>query len=69
MDNALFAFLKIMVDVEVSNSGGELKGFTHLPEVVDRLGKDFRVDMGFGLHYGWAIEGKCSSTSTVHAPP
>ena len=60
MDNAVMAFLKIIVDVENSNRSGALRNYRKLPEMQDRFNRRFRVDMGFGLHYGWAIEGECS---------
>ena len=60
MDNALYAFLKVIVDIENSNRNGALRRYRKLPEMLDRFGGRFRVQMGFGLHFGWAIEGKCT---------
>ena len=57
MNSALFAFLKIIVDIENSNRSGVLRRYSRLPEVRKALGKEFSVQMGFGLHFGWAIEG------------
>ena len=62
MDNALFAFLKVIVDVEnASKRGGPLRAFAKMPEVRQCFGKAYRVQMGFGLHFGWAIEGRCAA--------
>ena len=29
--------------------------------LIQRLGKNYQVQMGFGLHVGWAIEGAIGS--------
>jgi hypothetical protein len=56
-DNALFAFLRIMVDIEKSNKDGSLREYASNPKIMERFPGGFKVKMGFGLHYGWAIEG------------
>lgn len=33
----------------------------------DRLGRQYKVRMGFGLHYGWAIEGTIGSVYKIDA--
>jgi hypothetical protein len=58
-DNALFAFLKIMVDIENSNQRGVLREYGLNPRIRQRFPHGFKVAMGFGLHFGWAIEGRC----------
>jgi hypothetical protein len=58
-DNALFAFLKIMVDIESSNQRGALREYSLNPRIRQRFPHGFKVQMGFGLHFGWAIEGTC----------
>jgi hypothetical protein len=57
MDNALYAFLKIIVDIENSNRRGVLKDYAKHPRIRERFPQGFKVQMGFGLHFGWAIEG------------
>ncbi len=59
MDNALYSFLKIIVDIENSNDHGVLKSYSEHKGIKKRFLHGFRVQMGFGLHYGWAIEGVC----------
>lgn len=58
-DNALYAFMKIVVDIENSNKTGVLARYTTHPKLLERFPQGFKVKMGFGLHHGWAIEGAC----------
>lgn len=64
-DNALFAFMKIIVDIENSNASGVLAAYAHHAKLKERFPDGFKVRMGFGLHYGWAIEG-AGSTQSCH---
>jgi hypothetical protein len=57
MDNALFALLKVIVDIENSNKWGVLKEYARHPKIMERFPGGFKVHLGFGLHFGWAIEG------------
>lgn len=52
-DNALAAFVVIQVAISVSRL---LKKYSSRADLNARM-PDFRVQMGFGLHVGWAIEG------------
>ena len=63
MDNALFAFLKIIVDIDNSNKRGVLKEYARHPKIIERFPAGFKVQLGFGLHFGWAIEGACKEQS------
>jgi hypothetical protein len=56
-DNALYAFMKIVVDIENSNATGVLSKYAKNKKLLDRFPQGFKVRMGFGLHHGWAIEG------------
>ena len=56
-DNALYAFMKIVVDIENNNTSGTLSKYGGNAKLVERFPGGFRVRMGFGLHHGWAIEG------------
>lgn len=55
VDSALTAFLKIRVDLHHANKN-YLKQFNSAPKMVEAFGPDFEVQMGFGMHIGWAIE-------------
>ena len=44
-----------------------MQAYAKKHEVQQRLGGDFRVTMGFGLHVGWAIEGAVGSAQKIDA--
>jgi class 3 adenylate cyclase len=64
-DNALLSFLKIITDLEDSSSSGELHTYEKYGRLMDRFPGGFKVSMGFGLHYGWAIEGTLLASVSV----
>jgi class 3 adenylate cyclase len=66
-DNALYAFLKIVVDIENSNRNGVLGEYANHPAIKQRFPDGYKVRMGFGLHVGWAIEGAIGSTFKIDA--
>lgn len=66
-DNALAAFLKMMVDIHNSNERGPLNKYRHDPRIIARMGEGYGVRMGYGLHIGWAIEGAIGSAYKVDA--
>jgi class 3 adenylate cyclase len=35
--------------------------------MIERLGEDYKIKMGFGLHLGWAIEGAIGSHFKIDA--
>lgn len=35
--------------------------------MIERLGNDYKIKMGFGLHLGWAIEGAIGSHFKIDA--
>lgn len=51
-DLSVISFLKIMSGITLSNG---LKKYKHHAGLKARL-RGYRVKMGFGLHFGWAIE-------------
>ena len=57
VDNALYAFMKVIVDIENSNKCGDLAVYGKHQKLLERFPGGFKVRMGFGLHHGWAIEG------------
>lgn len=66
-DNALYAFLKIVVDIENSNRNGSLREYAQHERIQARFPGGYSVRMGFGLHTGWAIEGAIGSTYKIDA--
>lgn len=66
-DNALYAFMKIIVDIENSNQSGTLRKFLIHRKMVERFPDGFKVRLGFGLHHGWAIEGTIGSQFKIDA--
>lgn len=69
-DNAMYAFLKIMVDIENSNHDNDseaLGQYAHDHRIIARFGNEYKVRMGFGLHLGWAIEGAIGSRLKIDA--
>jgi hypothetical protein len=52
-DKALVSFLRIIVEIHASE---EVKKFANHPRIKEAF-RDFEVQLGFGLHCGWAIEG------------
>jgi hypothetical protein len=56
-DNALYAFMKIVVDIHNANEYGVLSNYSNHEKIRERFPKGFEVRLGFGLHHGWAIEG------------
>ena len=63
-DNALAAFMAVIASLR---SSPQLTRFNTHPGLLGRLGTDFAVRMGFGLHVGWAIEGAIGSEHKVDA--
>lgn len=57
-DFALLSFIKIIVKI---NKDPKILRYRHDQKLLARLGADYRVRMGFGLHIGWAIEGAIGS--------
>jgi len=63
-DRALAAFVVIHVALKRSP---RLKQFCEREDIRARMGNDFQVSMGFGLHVGWAIEGAIGSEYKIDA--
>ncbi|EQC27790.1 hypothetical protein SDRG_14374 [Saprolegnia diclina VS20] len=63
-DNALMAFLKTMVDIDISP---KLKAYTTNKLLQTRFESPFQVKMGYGLHVGWAIDGAIGSKYKIDA--
>lgn len=63
-DQALLAYLYCIHKI---NKSHYLRLFSKEENIVKRLGKDFKVNMGFGLHAGWGIEGAIGSMYKIDA--
>mmetsp|Transcript_26430 Transcript_26430/g.47679 ORF Transcript_26430/g.47679 Transcript_26430/m.47679 type:complete len:1059 (+) Transcript_26430:87-3263(+) len=62
-DMALMSYVKIIAEI---NKSRILAAYRNHPGLQQRI-KDFRVEMGFGLHCGWAIEGTIGSEFKIDA--
>lgn len=62
-DLAVFSFLKIIG--KLNRHPRILQYRTH-PKLISRF-KDYKVRLGFGMHYGWAIEGAIGSGYKIDA--
>lgn len=56
-DLAIFSILKIIAKV---NSLQTLRKYRMDVRMMEKI-KDYKISIGFGLHYGWAIEGAIGS--------
>ena len=63
-DLAILSFIKVISKISRSKV---LSKYRENRMLLDRLGHDYRVRMGFGLHIGWAIEGAIGSTFKIDA--
>lgn len=63
-DMAMLALVKIFSGVHRS---GVLAAYRGHPGLQQRLGEGVRVNVTFGLHYGWAIEGAVGSEFKIDA--
>jgi class 3 adenylate cyclase len=63
-DNALYAFIKIVVDIHNASDYGVLARFVNHDKIRERFPQGFEVRLGFGLHHGWAIEGTATKLRT-----
>ena len=54
----MFSFIKIIAKINKLTPMLEYRKEEALNE---RLGKQYKVRMGFGLHFGWSIEGAIGS--------
>jgi len=63
-DLSVYAFAKIVGAVHRSNV---LAAYRYHPGLQQRLGSDCRVNLRFGMHAGWAIEGAVGSEFKIDA--
>ena len=68
VDSAMISLLKNRIDLHNANrEGGTLDVFKKNKKMVDYFEGKFTVEMGFGMHIGWAIEGAIGSTYKIDA--
>ena len=60
-DFAIFSVLKIIAKI---NSLQTLQQYRDNVQMNERI-KDYQISIGFGLHFGWAIEGAIGSEFKV----
>jgi len=63
-DKSLIAFLKVIAELRRAS---DLSAYARHPKIIPKFGMDYRVNMGFGLHVGWAIEGAIGSEHKIDA--
>lgn len=57
-DCALLAFLNIFKKI---NKSRKILAYRKDPDIIKRFGTRYSIGLGFGLHYGWGIEGAIGS--------
>ncbi len=62
-DSAVFAYLKIIAKI---NRDLRILSYRDNEKIKKKI-KDFKVNLGFGLHTGWGIEGAIGSASKIDA--
>eukprot|EP00163_Fabomonas_tropica_P027461 TRINITY_DN5292_c0_g1_i9.p1 TRINITY_DN5292_c0_g1~~TRINITY_DN5292_c0_g1_i9.p1 ORF type:complete len:700 (-),score=166.28 TRINITY_DN5292_c0_g1_i9:543-2597(-) len=62
-DGALKAFMTV---IEKYTTSEAVNSFVDIPIMHEKM-PGYKVNMGFGLHYGWAIEGAIGSTLKIDA--
>lgn len=63
-DLALYSVLAMHAEI---GRAFTLKKFIDNPGLQERIGKGFKIRLGFGLHFGWAIEGALGSLFKIDA--
>mmetsp|Transcript_16748 Transcript_16748/g.25818 ORF Transcript_16748/g.25818 Transcript_16748/m.25818 type:complete len:225 (+) Transcript_16748:1941-2615(+) len=63
-DLAVYSYLKCIAKI---NKYDHILEYNKDQRLLDQIGDDFRVRMGFGLHQGWAIEGSIGSYFKIDA--
>jgi class 3 adenylate cyclase len=60
-DMAVLSYLKILIRI---NRDPRILKYNELPEIKEKL-LNYKINMGFGLHLGWAIEGAIGSNYKI----
>lgn len=68
VDSAMISILHMRIDLHDANkANGIFAPFKKNEKLCGYYGKDFQVQMGFGMHIGWAIEGAIGSQYKIDA--
>ena len=67
IESALAAILQIRVRLQLASKDGKFVQFVHNPALVAALGGPCKVNVRFGMHIGWAIEGAVGSKHKIDA--
>lgn len=59
------AFYSVLTMIAEIGRAFELKRFADNPMMKERIGDNYKVRLGFGMHFGWAIEGALGSQFKV----
>ena len=63
-DLALASFIQIIAKI---NKSKKLERYRQNKALAEKMGKPYKVNMGFGLHSGWAVEGAIGSKFKIDA--
>merc|ERR1719420_561364 len=63
-DRALLAFIKVIAEIRRAT---DLNAYAKHPKIIPKFGLSYRVMLGFGLHFGWGIEGAIGSEHKIDA--
>ena len=63
-DKALITAVKIVSEIRRAS---ELASFSKKPEIIKKLGMNYKPSLSFGIHMGWTIEGAIGSESKIDA--
>jgi class 3 adenylate cyclase len=63
-DLSVLGFLKVISRV---NKNRKILEYTYDPALISLIGSGYKINMGFGLHIGWAIEGAIGSNCKIDA--
>ena len=63
-DLALIAIIKIVIKLQ---SEDNILRYSQDPKILEHLGQDYKVKLGFGLHSGVAIEGAIGTEFKIDA--
>jgi class 3 adenylate cyclase len=64
VEKAVLSFLYVL---KFLNYSQEINDFSKRKEIIDVLGENYKFNMGFGIHMGWAIEGTIGSKHKIDA--
>merc|ERR550537_159337 len=63
-DRSLLSFIKVIAEIRRAT---DLNAYAKHPKIIPKFGMNYRVTLGFGLHFGWGIEGAIGSDHKIDA--